>query len=67
MGDTLQKHDISRTMNVQQFSKEFDIGINKSYELIHTKGFPVVFIGKKALILRSQIDDWFCDNAGKVF
>ena len=67
MCGALEKQDNLKTMNVQQFSKEFDIGINKSYELIHCKGFPVVFIGRKALILRSQIDEWFCENSGKVF
>lgn len=67
MNNTLERRDITKTMNVQQFSQEFDIGINKSYELIHCNGFPVVFIGRKALILRSQIEEWFCENAGKVF
>lgn len=63
----MERNEKSKILSVQQLSQEYGIGINKAYEIIHRKGFPVVFVGKKALILRSEINQWFCENAGKIF
>lgn len=60
-------HDKKKVMTVSQFMEEYCIGHNKAYQLIHSKGFPVVFCGRKALIIRNKIDDWFLEHLGERF
>ena len=56
-----------KTLTVKQFSEEYDIGINKAYEMANAKGFPCIRVGKKILIIRSKLDNWLEDNIGKQF
>lgn len=61
------KHDEKKTMTVAEFTEEYQIGQSKAYEIIHAKDFPVVFCGRKALIIRSKVDDWFLKHIGERF
>lgn len=53
-----------KTMTIKEFSSEYKIGINKSYEIVHSKGFPMIKCGKKIIILRSKVDEWFEKHIG---
>ncbi|WP_123054500.1 DNA-binding protein [Clostridium sp. JN-1] len=61
------KHDKKKVMTVSEFMDEYCIGHNKAYSLIHCKGFPVVFCGRKALIIRNKVDEWFLEHLGDHF
>lgn len=54
-------------MTPKEFSEEYQIGINKTYQLINRKGAPVLKNGNRYLIIRSQIEQWFIDNIGLEF
>lgn len=54
-------------MTPQEFSKEYQIGINKAYQLINIKGFPCIKNGNRYLIIKSQVDTWIISNIGLVF
>lgn len=55
------------TMTPKELSLELGIGLTKTYELIHVKGFPVVWNGNRAIILRSKVEGWIEDNIGICF
>ena len=38
-----------------------------AYRVIHAEGFPVLFVGRKALIVRSKVDEWLENNISKCF
>ncbi|QAA30363.1 helix-turn-helix domain-containing protein [Clostridium manihotivorum] len=59
--------NIKKTMSVKEFSTEYGIGLNKAYELINSTNFPVIRCGKKYVIIRSKVDDWMFNQAGKCF
>ncbi|MFL0197629.1 DNA-binding protein [Clostridium sp. WILCCON 0269] len=61
------KHDKKKTMTVAEFMEEYQFGQSKAYQVIHAKDFPVVFCGRKALIIRSKVDDWFLKHIGERF
>lgn len=56
----------NKTMSVKEFSVAYGIGANKSYELVNMPNFPMIKLGKKIIIIRSKVDDWFESNIGKV-
>ena len=47
--------------------KEYQIGINKTYELVHRENFPKIKNGNRLLIIRSQVDQWIINNIGLEF
>ena len=56
-----------KLITVKEFIEEYGIGTNKAYEIVNSKGFPVIRLGKKILIIRNKIDEWFSDNIGERF
>ncbi|WP_195989537.1 helix-turn-helix domain-containing protein [Clostridium sp. D53t1_180928_C8] len=58
--------DVKKTMSVKEFSNEYGIGLNKAYEIVNSDKFPVIKCGRKFLIIKSKVDEWFEDNIGKV-
>lgn len=57
----------SKTMSVKEFCSEYKVGINKGYEIINSKDFPMVRLGRKIIIIRSKLDQWMEDQIGKTF
>lgn len=57
----------AKLITVQQFACEYGIGINKSYEIVHSEGFPKIKVGRKILIIRDKIDDFFYGQIGVEF
>jgi len=56
-----------KTMSVKEFCVEYRIGINKGYEIINSKDFPMVRLGRKIIIIRSRLDGWMQTQIGKTF
>ena len=56
-----------KLITVKEFIEEYGIGTNKAYEIVNSKGFPVIRIGKKILIIRNKVDEWLNDNIGERF
>lgn len=60
------KDDTKKTMSVKEFACEYGIGLNKAYEIVNSNNFPIIKCGRKFLIIKSKVDDWFEDNIGRV-
>lgn len=56
----------NKTMSVKEFSIAYGIGQNKSYEIVNMPNFPMIKLGKKIVIIRSKVDEWFEEKIGKV-
>ena len=56
-----------KLITVKEFIEEYGLGTNKAYEIVNSKGFPVIRLGKKILIIRDRIDEWLNDNIGERF
>ena len=56
-----------KLITVQKFASEYGIGINKSYEIVHKKDFPKIMVGRKILIIKDKIDDFFVKQIGTEF
>jgi excisionase family DNA binding protein len=57
----------NKFMTPHELAQEYGIGINKSYELVNCKSFPVIKNGNRYLIIRDRVDQWFMDNVGLQF
>ena len=53
---------MGKTMSVKEFSKVYNIGMNNAYKIVNTVGFPAIRIGRKILIIRDRVDNWFLEN-----
>lgn len=47
------------TMNADQLANALGISRAGAYELIHTKGFPVIKLGRRLLIPKDKFIEWF--------
>lgn len=56
-----------KIITVKEFCEEYNVGVNKGYELINCEGFPMLRVGRKILIIRSKVDLWFEEQIGKTF
>ena len=54
----------TKLITVKEFASEYGLGVNKSYEIVHKKDFPKVKVGRKILIIRDKIDDFFIRQIG---
>lgn len=60
------KNNGQKTMSVKEFACEYGIGLNKAYEIVNSDNFPIIKCGRKFLIIKSKVDEWFEDNIGRV-
>ena len=56
-----------KLITVKEFASEYGIGTNKAYEMVNVKGFPIVRLGKKILIIRDKVDEFLYSNIGASF
>ena len=56
-----------KLITVKEFVSEYGIGTNKAYEIVNSKGFPIIRLGKKILIVRDRLDEWLENNIGYSF
>ena len=59
--------DEKMCLNLQEASSYMGINVKKMSELTKIKGFPCVFVGRRTLILKNKLEDWFTKNYGKYF
>ena len=56
-----------KLITVKEFVSEYGIGTNKAYEIVNSKGLPIIRLGKKILIVRDRLDEWLENNIGNSF
>ena len=56
-----------KLITVKEFATEYNIGTNKAYEMVNSKGFPIVRLGRKILVIRDRIDEFLYNNVGEKF
>lgn len=59
--------DEKMCLNLQEASDYIGINIKKMGELTKVKGFPCIFVGRRTLVLKSKLEDWFVKNYGRYF
>ena len=56
-----------KLITVKEFAIEYGIGTNKAYEMVNSKGFPKVKLGRKILIIRDRVDEFLYESIGNSF
>ncbi len=56
-----------KTITVKEFAELMGIGYIKAYELVKSKDFPCIKVGKKILVISSKIDEWIENSIGNTF
>ena len=56
-----------KLITVKEFAKEYGIGTNKAYEMVNSKGFPVVKLGRKILVIKDRVDEFLYKSIGNSF
>lgn len=56
-----------KLITVKEFANEYGIGTNKAYEMVNSKGFPVVKLGRKILVIKDKVDEFLYNNVGNSF
>ena len=56
-----------KLITVKEFAKEYGIGTNKAYEIVNSKGFPGVKLGRKILVIRDRVDELLYKSIGNSF
>ena len=56
-----------KLITVKEFAVEYGIGTNKAYDMVNSKGFPIIRLGKKILIVRDRVDEFLYRNIGNSF
>jgi excisionase family DNA binding protein len=56
-----------KLITVKEFANEYGIGTNKAYEMVNSKGFPVVKLGRKLLVIKDKVDEFLYNNVGNKF
>lgn len=58
------KNELPKTISVKEFAEIYNIGVNKAYEIVSCKGFPMLKNGRKIIIITSKIDEWLSSKIG---
>lgn len=48
-----------KLITVKEFAEKYGIGLNKAYEMANSKGFPIIRLGRKILVIKDRVDDFF--------
>ena len=59
--------DEKMCLNLNEASSYLGINIKRMSELTKIKGFPCIFVGRRTLILKSKLEEWFIKNYGRYF
>ncbi len=52
-----------RTLNVKELAKYLGIGLNSAYQLVNSKGFPALKIGKRIVVPIERLEQWIACNS----
>jgi excisionase family DNA binding protein len=56
-----------KLITIKEFASEYSLGINKAYEMAHSKDFPIIKLGRKILIVSNRVEEWINNNIGNSF
>ena len=56
-----------KLITVKEFASEYGLGMNKAYEIVHAKDFPMIKVGTKILIIKDRVEEWLENNIGNSF
>lgn len=59
--------ETKKTMTVKEFASFMGMGVNSAYNMVRTKGFPKIKVGRKYLVITDKIEDFINNNIGKTF
>lgn len=62
-----KKQEEKKLISVKEFSQIYNIGLNKSYDITKMTGFPSIRVGKKILVISSEIDKFLYSRIGEQF
>jgi len=51
-------HQPKLALNVAELAEVLGIGINSAYELVHSQGFPAIYVGRRIVIPIKALEDW---------
>ena len=51
-----------KTLSVKELAKALGTSESKARQLTHSKGFPVLVLGKSRLTVISKLDEWLENN-----
>lgn len=51
-----------QTLNVKELAKYLGIGLNSAYQLVNSKGFPALKIGKRIVVPIEKLEQWVSVN-----
>ena len=57
--------DLPLMLNVQMVADVLGISRSKAYELVSSKGFPVLKLGNRIIVPREQLVEWVRKSAGQ--
>jgi len=63
----LKMHDEKLTLTVDEAAELTGIGKNLMYEWANSKGFPMLRVGRRILIIKSKFVEWLENNIGQQF
>lgn len=55
-----------RTLNVKEVATCLGIGLNSAYQLVHSKGFPALKIGKRIVVPIEKLEQWISVNTPNI-
>lgn len=58
---------MKKIITVKEFTEIYGFGMNKAYQIVSAKGFPMIKTGRKINIIASKVDEWLEKNIGKEF
>ena len=56
-----------KLITVKEFAEKYGIGLNKAYEMANSKGFPIIRLGRKILVIKDRVDDFLYNSVGNKF
>ena len=55
-----------KLLTVNELAEYLSIGRNKTLDLMHTDGFPIVRIGRRILANKAMVDSWVDEQTEKI-
>lgn len=55
----------NNTITVKEFADLYNLGLNSAYIIVRSKDFPKINIGKKILIFKNELPEWFKKHQGE--
>ena len=63
----MKKNDEKLCLTLQEASDYIGLNIKKLSKLTKEKGFPCVFVGRRTLIIKNELENWLKKNIGKYY